>query len=62
MATVLITGAGSGIGMATALELARAGHSIIATMRHPERAQGLRETAMREGLPIEIRTLDVGSD
>jgi len=62
MANVLITGASSGIGLATALELGRAGHTVFATMRNPDRAPQLAETAAREGLPIRIYTLDVDSD
>ena len=62
MATVLITGCSSGIGLATALELGRAGHTVFATMRNPVRAPQLGEIAKRERLPIEIRTLDVDSD
>src|SRR5690242_15867644 len=62
MATVLITGCSSGIGLATALELARAGHKVLATMRNPAAAPQLGEIATRERLPIEIRTLDVDSD
>lgn len=62
MANVLITGASSGIGLVTSLELARAGHKVFATMRRPDRASELREIAERERLPIEIRTLDVDSD
>ena len=62
MATVLITGTSSGIGLATALELSRAGHKVFATMRDPARSPQLAEIAAKEGLPIEIRTLDVDSD
>ena len=62
MAVVLITGASTGIGRATALELARAGHRVIATMRDPDRGTEVRDIASREKLPVEIRTLDVDSD
>ena len=59
MATVLITGTSSGIGLATALALSRAGHKVFATMRDPGRCPQLGEIAAKEGLPIEIRKLDV---
>jgi NAD(P)-dependent dehydrogenase (short-subunit alcohol dehydrogenase family) len=62
MANVLITGASSGIGLATALECGRAGHTVFATMRNPARSPQLGDIANRERLPIEIRTLDVDSD
>jgi NAD(P)-dependent dehydrogenase (short-subunit alcohol dehydrogenase family) len=62
MANVLITGTSSGIGLATALECARAGHKVFATMRNPAGAPQLGELAKRERLRIEIRTLDVDSD
>jgi NAD(P)-dependent dehydrogenase (short-subunit alcohol dehydrogenase family) len=62
MAKVLITGTSSGIGLATALELGRAGHKIYATMRNPARAPELAERASTEGLPISILTMDVDSD
>jgi NAD(P)-dependent dehydrogenase (short-subunit alcohol dehydrogenase family) len=62
MTTVLITGTSSGIGMSTALELARKGHSVIATMRNPGASPDLAQTAAREGLPMKVLTLDVNSD
>lgn len=62
MSKVLITGCSSGIGMATALELARAGHTVYATMRNPERASKLREIAEAEKLPLSIHRMDVDSD
>jgi len=62
MFTIVITGASRGIGLATALELARAGHQVIATMRNPAGSPELGEQAAKEGLPIRIETMDVDSD
>lgn len=62
MANVLITGTSSGIGLATALALGRAGHKVFATMRKPARAPELAEIVGRERLPIAILTMDVDSD
>jgi NAD(P)-dependent dehydrogenase (short-subunit alcohol dehydrogenase family) len=62
MAKVLITGTSSGIGLATALELGRAGHQVYATMRNPARAPQLGERVAQEKLPISILRLDVDSD
>jgi len=62
MSTVLITGTSSGIGLATALELGKAGHKVYATMRNPARAPELGRRASAEGLPISILTMDVDSD
>ncbi len=61
-ARVLITGTSSGIGLATALELARAGHPVYATMRNPARATELGERATSEGLALSILPMDVDSD
>jgi NAD(P)-dependent dehydrogenase (short-subunit alcohol dehydrogenase family) len=62
MATALITGASTGLGFATATQLARAGHEVVATMRSPDRSPQLQELATREELPISILALDVDSD
>jgi len=62
MASVLITGTSSGIGLATALAFGRAGHKVAATMRNPSRAPELAQIAAREKLPITISAMDVDSD
>ncbi len=62
MASVLITGTSTGIGLATALTLGRAGHNVYATMRDPSRSPELAEKAAREKLPIKISVMDVDSD
>jgi NAD(P)-dependent dehydrogenase (short-subunit alcohol dehydrogenase family) len=62
MSNIVITGASRGIGLATAVELARAGHHVIATMRDPSGSPELGELAAKEKLPIRIETMDVDSD
>ena len=62
MASVLVTGASKGIGMAIALVLGRAGHTVYATMRNPSAAPELAQTAAKEGLPIHVSAMDVDSD
>lgn len=62
MANVLITGTSKGIGLSSALTLARAGHTVYATMRNPSRAPQLAEAAAQEKLPIHISAMDVDSD
>lgn len=62
MARVLITGTSTGIGLATAVAFAKAGHKVHATMRNPSRAPELGKRAASEGLPITITAMDVDSD
>ena len=62
MASVLITGTSSGIGMATALAFGRAGHRVSATMRDLSRGADLRRIVEQEKLPVTISALDVDSD
>ncbi|MFE6488633.1 SDR family oxidoreductase [Streptomyces sp. NPDC057757] len=66
MSTVLITGAGTGIGNLTAQALARAGHRVYASMRAPgtrnaARADELRGLAAAEGIDLHVVELDVAS-
>src|SRR5713226_8341014 len=62
MSSVLITGTSTGIGLATALTLGRAGHNVYATMRNPSRAPELAEKTAQEKLPIKVSVMDVDSD
>jgi NAD(P)-dependent dehydrogenase (short-subunit alcohol dehydrogenase family) len=62
MASVLVTGASRGIGKATCLALARAGHRVFGTMRDPAKAPELSAAAAAESLPIVVSSMDVDSD
>jgi NAD(P)-dependent dehydrogenase (short-subunit alcohol dehydrogenase family) len=63
MAIAVVTGTSTGIGLATAATLARAGHTVYATMRNPKTGgKELREIAEREHLSLHIAVLDVDSD
>jgi len=62
MSVAVITGTSTGIGLAAAVSLGRAGHDVIATMRHPDRSPELKAIAEREKLPITILPLDVDRD
>jgi NAD(P)-dependent dehydrogenase (short-subunit alcohol dehydrogenase family) len=62
MASVLVTGASRGIGKATCLSLARAGHRVFGTMRDPAKAPALSAAAAAESLPIIVSAMDVDSD
>lgn len=54
-----MTGAGRGLGRATALELARRGFEVVATMRDTSAGSSLLEVARAEQLAVEISHLDV---
>ena len=59
---ILITGASSGIGLATALYLAEKGYSVIGTSRSAGRLAGLREEASGRNLSVTTVELDINSD
>ncbi|MCW2941299.1 MAG: short-chain dehydrogenase/reductase [Actinomycetia bacterium] len=56
MSVVLITGTSTGIGLQTALAATRAGHTVVATLRSPDKAGVLREAG------LDVRRLDVTED
>jgi NAD(P)-dependent dehydrogenase (short-subunit alcohol dehydrogenase family) len=57
----VITGSSSGIGLLTAIELARGGYRVVATMRDLSRRTRLDEAAERAGITgqLDVRRLDV---
>lgn len=59
MTVSLVTGASTGIGEATAIRLARAGHHTFASMRNTDAGHGLQALAESEGLHLEVIQLDV---
>jgi NAD(P)-dependent dehydrogenase (short-subunit alcohol dehydrogenase family) len=62
MGVIFVTGTSTGIGMATAISLARAGHIVYAGMRNPQRTGELHEAIAREKLGIRIVAQDVDDD
>jgi NAD(P)-dependent dehydrogenase (short-subunit alcohol dehydrogenase family) len=63
MAIAVVTGSSTGIGQACAITLARAGHTVYATMRNPDAGgEELRVVASKENLPLRLAALDVNSD
>ena len=62
MGIAFVTGTSTGIGMAAAVSLARAGHTVYAGMRNPQREGELHATATQENLPIRIVKHDVDAD
>jgi NAD(P)-dependent dehydrogenase (short-subunit alcohol dehydrogenase family) len=62
MSTILVTGASRGIGLATALAFARAGHKVAAAMRNPAAAPELARATAAERLAVSVFTVDVDDD
>ncbi len=57
--SVLVTGANSGIGLATALELAGAGWQVFGSVRSPAKADLVQEAAGARGVAVATVLLDV---
>ncbi|MEO9238312.1 MAG: SDR family NAD(P)-dependent oxidoreductase, partial [Jatrophihabitantaceae bacterium] len=55
----VVTGASSGMGLHAAVELARGGLTVVATMRDPARAGALLAEAAQAGVELDVRALDV---
>lgn len=58
----VVTGSSSGIGLETALTLARNGFLTYATMRNLAKRDGIKSVTDKENLPVRIVQLDVTSD
>jgi NAD(P)-dependent dehydrogenase (short-subunit alcohol dehydrogenase family) len=60
--SVVITGANSGIGLSTAIELAKAGYDVIGTVRTQDKADRMQEAAQAKGAAVRAAVLDVGDE
>ena len=58
----LVTGSSSGIGLQTAISLAKDGYHTFASMRNTAKGKELEEIAKKENLPIEVIELDVDKE
>lgn len=60
--SVVVTGANSGIGLATAIELAGAGYDVIGTVRSDAKAETVRDRASAKGVSVRTVVCDVGDE
>jgi NAD(P)-dependent dehydrogenase (short-subunit alcohol dehydrogenase family) len=60
--SVVVTGANSGIGLATALELARVGYDVIGTARTEAKARHLHDAAAERGVTVHSVLMDVADE
>lgn len=56
---ILITGAGSGIGLDTAFALARRGHEVILTTHTELEVSQIKKLAQEEGVTLKVTKLDI---
>lgn len=57
--SVVVTGANSGIGLVTCLELAAAGYDVVGTVRSLDKAEVLQREAAQRGVAVHALELDV---
>lgn len=57
--SVVITGANSGIGLVTALELAGAGYDVVGTVRSAAKAEVVERASAERGVTVRTAVLDV---
>jgi len=62
MAVTLITGCSTGIGLQTAVEFARSGDTVVATMRNLAKSDALTSAAADAGVQLEVIALDVNDE
>ncbi len=60
--TILITGAGSGIGKDSAFALAARGHRVLATTQTQAQAEALAQESQNKGIQLEVFKLDITLD
>ena len=58
----LVTGTSTGIGLESAVALAKAGFTVVATMRDLEKSSALRQAADAASVTLDLRELDVTND
>jgi short-subunit dehydrogenase len=56
---VLVTGANSGIGLATVLHLARLGFPVVGSARTADKAETIQRQAEAAGVPVDTAVIDV---
>jgi short-subunit dehydrogenase len=59
---ILVTGAGSGFGKGTAIELARRGHSVIAGVQISPQKTELMKAAENAGIQLQVVQLDITNE
>ena len=59
MSVILVTGASTGIGLASALHLAGKGHQVFAGVRSPETANQLKDEIEKQSVAVELVQLDI---